>query len=520
MTWIPLISRVVSNPVALRKQLTKMGPVFIKVGQYLALQPDLVEKPYRDELMQLLDQVPEFSPAISRQIIEEDLCGTIEEIFGYFRHKPIGSGSIAQTHYARLHDGKEVAIKVLRPGIQEQLRNDFARLRKVARLLETFGAEFITSPKEVVEEIIRWLQSEIDFKQELRNVQRLKRLANQPKSEVIPNAYAQFSTERVLTIAYIKGLSFSDILQFRQSGPEGVKHLTRHGYDLKQLASNLIQTNLNQIFRYQYFHADLHPGNLFAMAGNAIGYVDFGLCDQIDETVKNKQLKYLQALYEGKSRDIYYGIMEVLNRTPESDEDGFKEAFYLHTDRFMRESQAGEQVKSIYATWMVDVMRSARTHKFSVPARVLSMYRALLTAESVAHQLDPEVNLGDVGREFFKGFQIDEIMRSLRPESIQPVLLNVFNLFKETPGMLLGILTELAENKFAITVNTVESKKDRQAGNKRAKMITVGLISVGVAVLLGSPTVQNLFGAGSTIGLGATLGLLWVWLFIQIFKLK
>ena len=253
------------GPVQFRQFLQERGPIFIKLGQYLALRPDILPETYCDELMRLLDRVPPFSWAEARTILTHELRRAPSDVFRYIDTNPAAAGSLAQVHRAVLKDGTEVAVKVQRPHIEEQVRRDLKRARMLARLLEAAGAQPGVSPREVVEELAEWLTQELDFRRELANLTRLHGLAIDSPVARIPRPFPHLSTARVLTSEYLHGIPFTDLLKAIRPGvEEEARPVDAPGIDFRELTRNLIVSTLDQIFRYQFFHADLHPGNLFA----------------------------------------------------------------------------------------------------------------------------------------------------------------------------------------------------------------------------------------------------------------
>ena len=297
--------RLVKGPAGFRRLLERMGPTFIKIGQFLALRPDLVPQEYCDELMKLLDHVPPYPWAEAAAIITLELGAPPERIFASIAHAPIAAGSLAQTHLATLRDGSQVAVKVLRPGIAQQIDRDLKRARILSRLLKWSGATWIVTPREVVDELTGWLAQEIDLAHELENMTRLHALTRANAKQKVPRPYPEFSARRVLTAEFIPGIPFTDILALlRCQDIQGVHAL---GIDPEELGRNLLTAVLDQMFRYKFFHADVHPGNLLALPDNVVGFVDFGLCDSLDEVVREHQLRYLTAVYSHDIEAMFQG---------------------------------------------------------------------------------------------------------------------------------------------------------------------------------------------------------------------
>jgi ubiquinone biosynthesis protein len=516
-----LADRLVGGPQGLRQRLQQLGPIFIKIGQFLALRPDILPQEYCDELMYLLDRVPPFPWQEARAILTEELGREATDIFAYVNPKPIGAGSLAQTHVARLHDGTEVAIKIQRPNIRRLVLRDLRRSRRLARLLELSGVALIVSPREVVDEVTEWMLQEINFTRELENMSRLYRLTERSPYERIPRPYPHLSTARVLTAEYLRGISVAEVLHaLRSDCPEEHERITKLGINRDQLAENIYTACLTQMFRYQFFHADLHPGNLLAMPGDVVGFIDFGLCDQLDEIVRERQLRYLSAAYSGRAEPMFKALMEILIPGERTDIEAFRRGFFAATSTWQRRNRADAEAvtsggRSPAGQWMIDVMRLARQHGFQIPSSILSMYRTLLTAEAVANQLRVRLSLRAVGEQFFRRLQIDEVLRLPELNEFQSAVLSLLGLLRNAPSQLQQMLADLAEGRFSINMTVTESQKVVRAQNRRARLLVTSILSVGIAVLLTRPALPEVFGVTLAWPLGIVLMLLYIGIFIQ-----
>ncbi len=518
-----LSEKLVRGPSGFRTLLQRLGPTFIKIGQFLALRPDIVPQEYCNELMRLLDRVDPFSWQEAKAILSKELGRDPADIFNYVNPRPIGAGSLAQSHQARLKDGKEVIIKIQRPDIRRKILRDLRRARLFAHLLEVSKTSIVISPKQVVQEVSEWLMEEINFVHELENVSSLRKLAKDSPSEIIPRPYPDFCTSKVLTIEYLHGIPMSELLLALQSDNyEERERVTKLRVDTKKLARNLLNACLTQIFRYQFFHADLHPGNLFVFPDNKIGFVDFGLCCELDTTVRERQMRYLTAIYSGKTESIFKSVMEILIPGEETDVEAFRRDFFTETSVWMKRRSYNEREgirkdvdQSPTAQWLIQVMRVARKHKLQVPSGILSMYRTLLTAETVANQLNTSLDLGSVGRSFFINLQADEALKILDPKEVRVMTFNLLNILRDSPAQLQQIFSELSDGRFALNVNVSDTNKNMRISNRRTRLLTASILSVGIAILLTRPNLPHFLG----ISLAWPLSLILIFLYTWIFKL-
>lgn len=484
----PFLARA-GGAAEFRRLLERRGPIFVKMGQFLALRPDLIPREYCEELMRLFEEVRPFSWHEARQIIKEDLGGEPAELFAYIDPRPLASGSLAQTHFARLASGEEVAVKVLRPDVRGRVERDLRRARRLVRILELSRSSFILSPREVLSEITDWLMQELDLQQELANIRRLRRLTARSRIQFVPRPYPEFSGPRVLTAQYVRGAHVIDLLAPRRatdaSGPEIDPEVDRN-----LLAERLIEACLTQIFQFRFFHADLHPGNLIAMPHNRIAFVDFGLCDELDEAVRKRQMRYLGALYRGDNEQVFHSLQEILVPTDRADSEGLRQDFFAAVRSWSSERRRsdrrdrGASYRSSVANYMIAVMQAARRNGYQVPTRILAMYRALLTAESVAQQLGGDADLHSVGRAFVEQLQTDEALAVLQPENLQSAVLSYYALWREYPSQVSQILSDLADSRFVLKVNVSENADLKRDRNRRTRLIVTSIVAVSTAILI------------------------------------
>lgn len=473
------------GPERLTRFLIKLGPTFIKIGQFLALRPDILPQDYCDELLRLVDRAPSTPWEVIRQTLRDELGDDPDKIFARISSRPLAAGSIAQVHLAETRRGEAVAVKVQRPDLPARIKRDLRKIRWLARALKVSGIAPYISPAELVGELERWLNQELDFSKELSSTTRMyEELADEPDVRV-PRPFAEFSSPRVITTEYLRGTPFSDLIRLARLGDfEQIKSL---GFDREVLAERLIESSLHQIFRLRFFHADLHPGNIIAMKGNVIGLVDFGLTDVLDPTVEEVQTDYLSALYENDTHRMYRAISQIFVAGEKTDAEGFRRDFFAETNRWLtmlEDSPANGEARSPTAGYMVTLMRLARAHDMHPPTSVLSLYRTLLTSESVAYHLRSEANLRDVGRSFFSGLQLERVIASYQPERVIARLMQLNELTRTGPGNFQQLLSDLAEGRFVLSVRSLESAQERRHANQRARLIALAILAMSLTLLL------------------------------------
>ena len=481
----PFEENVGPGPERLIRLLVRLGPTFIKIGQFLALRPDILPAAYCDELLRLVDRAPSTSWEIIRATIQSELGAEPEDLFLRISPQPLAAGSIAQVHLAETWDGEQIAVKVQRPGLPAQIKRDLRKIRWLAGFLKVSGIAPYISPTELVEELTRWLNQELNFSKELSNHTRMYEEMASEKRVRVPRPYPEFSSPRVISTEYLKGTPFSDLIRYARSG--NFEQIERLDLDRNVLAERLIETSLDQIFRLRFFHADLHPGNLIAMSDNVIGLVDFGLTDVLDPTVQEVQSDYLGALYNNDIHGMYRAISQIFVAGPATDPEAFRRDFFAQTTRWLsmlEDASANGDTRSPTASYMITLMQLARSHDMRPPTSVLSMYRTLLTSESVAYHLRTEANLRDVGRQFFNNLQLEKLISSYYPIPVLSRLMQLSELVRSGPGNFHQLLSDLSEGRFVLSVQSTESEQTRGYANKRARLLTLAIVSLTLAMLL------------------------------------
>jgi ubiquinone biosynthesis protein len=471
------------GPERLKKLLIRGGPIFVKMGQYLALRPDILPQQYCDALLDLADQVPPFSSELARTIVTEDLGRDIDEVFVGFNPVPIAAGSLAQVHEAYLASGRKVAVKIKRPGIRKQVERNLVRARAIAQLLDRFGLPRTISAVELVAEVRRWMLDELDFTRELANVQRLYSLLSGNPRVLVPVPFPELCGTRVVTTEFLSGVPFTQLRrQAKRAGAHAVKAL---GIDGDALAANLLEGVLDQIFYLEVFHADPHPGNLLALPGNIVGLVDYGLVEVLAPSIRQKQLEYLAALYDDNSEAIYRALLAILETGPDSDLDGFRQDFLSITRRWSRDKDLPRsqlEGKGPLYDYMVAIMRALRERRLRIPSDVLSLYRSLLTAETLAHDLSADIDLRRVGAAFFASFRAFQQLRFLTPDTFRGLLGDVLALLRDGPGHISRLLSDLVEERLTLHVKLQDRQPEQRQANARYQMLSAAILILAAAV--------------------------------------
>jgi len=375
----------------LREKLIALGPTFIKTGQSLATRADVLPVEYIQELARLQDEVPPFPTAQARVIIERELHAKIEDIFDNFEDTPVAAASLGQVYRARLRTGQLVALKVQRPGIQEQIDFDIAVLRRIARRLERYpnlvrGVDW----QGTLDAFHSTIHEELDFEQEARNAEIFRQNFARWKEVYVPKIYQIFSTRRLIVMEFIEGLKVID-----------TKELSLTGHDPHEVVKLLSRTYLKQLLEDGFFHADPHPGNLRVMADGRLAFFDFGMVGRLDIKL---QSNLINAFFHVVERDVH-GLVDDMVRlgfielSPE-DETRFKPIIEGLFDRYLGKRLGDVNFKEL----MFDMAHVIYEFPFKIPASFTYIVRAVMTLEGIGTQVDPDFRFFEIARPYAKRF--------------------------------------------------------------------------------------------------------------------
>ncbi|MEO0948337.1 MAG: AarF/ABC1/UbiB kinase family protein, partial [Cyanobacteria bacterium J06641_5] len=360
--------------VQLRELLTQLGPAYIKIGQALSTRPDLVPPTYLEELSRLQDQIPPFPNEIAYRFIEEELGAPPHQVFAELSPKPIAAASLGQVYRGRLNSGEEVAVKVQRPDLFENIAIDIFILRILAGWVTENVSRVRSNLVAILDEFAERIFEEMNYNHEGQNAERFRELYSYLQEIYIPSIYWDYTGRRVLTMEWITGTKLTDLRAVQAQGINAT-HLVEVG----------VECSLRQLLEYGFFHADPHPGNLLAMPDGRLAYLDFGMMS----TIKPYQ-RYglIQAVVHLVNRDFVsladdYVQLEFL--TPETDLQPIIPALQTVFGNALGASVAELNFKSI-TDQMSGIMYE---FPFAVPAYYALIIRSLVTLEGIAIGIDP-----------------------------------------------------------------------------------------------------------------------------------
>jgi ubiquinone biosynthesis protein len=399
--------------------LVAIGPAAIKLGQALSTRPDLVGEKAAENLSQLQDDLPPAPFAAIKQTIESSFGAPLESLFSSFEEKPIGAASIAQVHRAVTTEGREVAVKVLRPHIEEEFAKAIETYEWAAAHVERFGEEPARlRPRLVVAHFKQWTARELDLQREAASASELRENMVAEPGYYVPEIDWRRTARRVLTLEWLDGIKLSDR-----------KALIAAKHDCKALAETLVRAFLRQAVVDGFFHADLHHGNLFALADGRIAAIDFGIMGRIDRRARVWLAEILYGLITGDYRRVAEIHFEAQYVPPHHNVQEFATAL-----RAAGEPIRGLPVKEISVGRMLESLFSI-TRDFDMPTQphLLLLQKTMVMNEGVASALDPDINMWETAEPF-----ISEWIRSeLGPEAYYADrIIEVVRALKKVPELI------------------------------------------------------------------------------------
>jgi len=379
--------------------LVAIGPAAIKLGQALSTRPDLVGQKAADNLSQLQDDLPPAPFAEIKQTIETSFGAPLDSLFSSFDEVPVGAASIAQVHRAVTTEGREVAVKVLRPGIEDEFAKAIETYEWAAAHVERYGGEARRlRPRQVVAHFRQWTARELDLQREGASASELKENMVAEPGYHIPDIDWRRTARRVLTLEWLDGIKLNDH-----------EALIAAGHDCEALAAILVRAFLRQAVVDGFFHADLHHGNLFALADGRIAAIDFGIMGRIDRRARVWLAEILYGLITGNYRRVAEIHFEAQYVPAHHNVEEFATAL-----RAAGEPIRGLPVKQISVGRMLESLFSI-TRDFDMPTQphLLLLQKTMVMNEGVATALDPEINMWETAEPFLK----DWIRSELGPEA-------------------------------------------------------------------------------------------------------
>lgn len=476
-----------------RLTFEELGPTFIKFGQILSTRPDLIPLSYLKELEKLQDNVPDFGFDEVKQILVHEFPNGTP--FKTMETKPFASASIGQVHRATLKNGAQVAVKIQRPGIGNLVKVDLEILHHLATLMERHVEDLsFFRPVKIVEEFAATLEKELDYTLEASNMQRVAKQFLFDQTIHIPRVYSEYTTEAVLTMEYIHGIKISD-----------VETLDAQGFDRELLTHRGADFILTQVLHHGFFHADLHPGNIFVLPNNVICPVDFGITGYVDQYSKDVFIDLIAATVTQNIAQVSRLLLELTDydeepdlRALEKDIAGFSGIYF--TDTSLKQINMGKMLQ--------DIVQIALNHRLRLMPETFLMLKAFTAVEGVAQTLHPDFDMVSHAAPYIKKAKAARFSPSRLSDDVSRVSVESIRLFQNLPRESLAIIRLLRKGQLVLGFDSPRLERilttHQRAGNKIALSIIVGALIIGSAMLLSFKVPPMLFGI-SLMGLAGLI---------------
>jgi ubiquinone biosynthesis protein len=467
---------------SLAADVERLGPTFIKLGQLLSTRPDIVPPAYAEALARLQDRCEPLPFGEIETVLAEEL-GLVASRALRVDREPLATASMSQVHRASLEDGREIVLKVQRPGLRERVLSDLEALDDVAAFLRDrtdFGTRYGIDL--MFDEFRKSLVRELDFRQEAMHLLTISANLREVPEIILPQPIIGYTTARVLAMEFIPGTKVTELtrLERREIGGE-------------QLVDALFRAYLKQILRDGLFHADPHPGNVF-LVGERIALIDLGMVARLAPGVRERLLQMLLAVSDNQPDDASKALLAMGECREDADTAGFHRAVAdllgQHHEMSFQPPQAGRAVLML--------LKAAGDHRIRLPAELAMIGKTLLNLDQIAHLLAPHFDPNAAIRRHAADITRSQISRELSLSSLFSTAVELKNFVQYLPGRVNRILDRLADNELEVRVDAIDETRLMEGMQKVANRITLGLVLaaliVGAALLMDVPTSFRLFG--------------------------
>lgn len=477
----------------IRRALEDLGPIFVKLGQVLSTRRDLLASDIAEELAKLQDRVPPFPSRQAREIIEKAYGVSIEQIFAEFSDEPLASASVAQVHAARLIDGREVVVKVTRPGIVATIRHDLALMYTIAGLAQKYWSEGKRlRPVEVVAEFEKNLFDELDLQREAANASQLRRNFKDSPLLYIPDIEWPLVRRNVMVMERIRGIQVSDIEEMR-----------RIGIDMKLLAERGVEIFFTQVFRDSFFHADMHPGNIFVNPEHPEDpqymAVDFGIVGTLNPVDHRYLAENFLAFFNRDYRRVAVLHVESGWVPPDTRIDEFESAIRTVCEpifeRPLRDISFGHLLLRLFQT--------AGRFKMEVQPQLVLLQKTFLNIEGLGRQLYPDLDLWKTAKPYLETWMKEQVGPQAMFRNLKQEAPRWSERLHEVPGRLLQALEDITASRQQMEEQNRELKKLRKEIRQSSwRSFATG---VGASLILGALILLGLDGYSPRMAAGAPL---------------
>jgi ubiquinone biosynthesis protein len=474
LPWHWLRGELPPWPVRIRRALEDLGPIFVKFGQLLSTRRDLLPEHLADELARLQDRVPPFPGSMARTLIEKAYGHPLEQVLDEFTEVPLASASIAQVHTARLKSGQPVVVKVLRPNIEKTIRRDISLMYTIAGLAQRYWKEGRRlRPLEVVREYEKTIYDELDLMREAANASQLRRNFLHSPALYVPEVYWDFTRRNVMVMERIRGTPVSDI-----------ESLKAQGVSMRLLGERGVEIFFTQVFRDNFFHADMHPGNVFVEPDGRYIAVDFGIMGTLTTEDQRYLADNLLAFFNRDYRRVAELHVESGWVPPGTRVDEFESSI-----RTVCEPIFNKPLSEIsFGHFLVNLFQTARRFNMEVQPQLVLLEKTLLNIEGLGRQLYPQLDLWSTAKPFMEQWMANQMGPKAFAKRLAAVLPGISENLPDLPPRLLKLLNDAEHGRLALEWRSHELsriREDLDKGNRQVlAAIAAGSMLIAGALLL------------------------------------
>jgi ubiquinone biosynthesis protein len=464
--------------------LEALGPTFIKLGQILSTRGDLLPPAYVAALARLQDDVEPFAWEDVERIVEEELDVRLSKAFLEFDQQPIAAASLGQVHRAVLRGGREVAVKVQRPGIRERVIADLDALAEVAHLFDRFARanRSVDAPR-LLEEFRKTLMAELDYREEARNLLTLSEQLRDFEHIVVPLPVDDYTTARVLTMDYVPGTKITSVSPVERTEVDGAA-----------LADELFCAYLQQILVDGVFHADPHPGNVLLTPGHKLALIDLGMVGRLASTTQEQLFKLMLAIADGRGDEAATATIALGEKREDFDEPAMRRAVVEMVTRYRQASMRHLNVGRV----MLEMARSGSTHGLRMAPELALLGKTFLHLDEIGRVLDPDFDVNGSLRRNATSLMQRRMWRAATRPSMFASVLEMRDFVEKLPGRVNGILESLAHNDLRLKIEVIDHGSIIDGFQKVANRIALGLVLaaliIGAALLMQVQTTFKILG--------------------------
>jgi ubiquinone biosynthesis protein len=463
-----------SRGVRIRRTLEDLGPIYVKFGQTLSTRKDLLPEDIAEELVKLQDRVPPFSVELARNIIEQQLGQSIETAFDEFDPQPLASASVAQVHTATLKTGEKVIVKVLRPDIEDKIHSDVALLYEFARLAERFWSDARRlRAAEVVAEFEKTILDELDLLREAANASAIRNNFKNSDSLYIPEIHWPLTRRKVLVMERIYGVPVGDIPALRAGNA-----------DFKKLAERGVEIFFTQVFRDNFFHADMHPGNIFVQLPDKYLAVDFGIVGSLSDTDQRYLAENFLAFFNHDYRRVAQMHIESGWVPSHTRVEEFEAAI-----RSVCEPIFEKPLKDIsFGLLLLRLFQTARRFDMVVQPQLVLLQKTLLNIEGLGRQLYPDLDLWQTAKPFLENWFKQRLGPAAKIKELLAKLPEMTEQLPEIPALMFQALQSNAQMQQQIQQHNhemIQLRKQLRRNHKHTlSAILSGALMIAAAILM------------------------------------